>query len=259
LIAQLTRGRGPIGFLETRYHVVERLRSATAGGTTIVRDATSALGAVRGVATSLLGVVVIAFLTLFMLLEGPEWRRRVLALTPEPGRPALERVGAGVYRCVAGFVSGNLVASLLAGCVATVIVLVAGVPYALPLGLFVAIVDLVPFAGPIVATVVVSAVALADSAGTALVVLLLLTGYHVVEGHTVRPLLYGRGVALSPLTVLVALLLCTEVFGLLGTLLAIPIAGTVSVVLAELLGPRAEPGFPTDPYADPTRSQRART
>jgi predicted PurR-regulated permease PerM len=240
LVAQLIQGRGPLGFLETKYHVVERVRAATSsGGTSLLNDAASAVSAVRGLATSVFGIVVIAFLTLFMLLEGPAWQGRVVALAPERNQALVERIGAGVYRCIAGFVTGNLLASLLAAVVVTVVMLVAGVPYALPLGLFVGIVDLVPFIGPVVATLVVSMVALAQGTETALTVFVLLVAYHMIEGHTVRPLLYGRAVDLSPLAVLVSLLLCTEIAGILGALAAIPIAGTIGVVVRELV-PRDE-------------------
>jgi predicted PurR-regulated permease PerM len=236
LVADLTDGRGPLGFLETKYHVVERVRDATQGDTALTREASSAVRALRDVATSIFGVVVVSFLTLFMLLEGPEWRRRVMALTPERHRPAVQRVGTGVYRSVAGFVTGNLLASLLAGIVVTGVMLVAGVPYAVPLGLFVAIVELVPFIGAFVATLVVTAVALTQGSATAIAVFAVLVAYHMVDGHILRPLLYGRAVALSPLTVLVSLLVCTELAGVLGALAAIPVAGSVNVVLREAAG-----------------------
>jgi predicted PurR-regulated permease PerM len=241
LVADLTRGRGPLGFLETKYHVVERVRRATSQGTALQREATSAVSALRGIASTLVEVVIIAFLALFMLLEGPDWRRRAVALTPARHRPAVERVGAGVYRCITGFVTGNLLASLLAAVVATVMMLVAGVPYALPLGLFVGIVELVPVIGPTVATLVVTAVALTRGTGTALAVFALLAAYHAVEAHTIRPLLYGRAVALSPLTVLIAIVLGTDVAGILGAVMAIPVAGSLGAVLRELLAqPRGE-------------------
>jgi predicted PurR-regulated permease PerM len=236
LVADLTDGRGPLGFLETKYHVVERVRDATQGDTALTREASSAVSALRDVATSIFGVVVVSFLTLFMLLEGPEWRRRVMALTPERHRPAVQRVGTGVYRSVAGFVTGNLLASLLAGIVVTGVMLVAGVPYAVPLGLFVAIVELVPFIGAFVATLVVTAVALTQGSATAIAVFAVLVAYHMVDGHILRPLLYGRAVALSPLTVLVSLLVCTELAGVLGALAAIPVAGSINVVLREAAG-----------------------
>jgi predicted PurR-regulated permease PerM len=114
------------------------------------------------------------------------------------------------------------------------------VPYAVPIGLFVAIVELVPYLGPLVATVIVTAMALTVGVTTALVTLGLLLAYHAVEGHTLRPVLYGRAVKLSPLVVLVAILLGTEIAGILGALIAIPVAGSIQVVIGELIQRRDE-------------------
>jgi predicted PurR-regulated permease PerM len=240
LVADLTRGHGPLGFLETKYHIVEQVRTATtnlgAGG--VLGDASSALTAVKDLATTLAGLVIIAVLTFFMLLEGPRWRRQVVELVPDRNRPAVARIGSGVYRAIGGFVTGNLLASLLAGAVATTIMLVTGVPYAIPLGLFVVIIELVPYVGPVVATVLVSGVALTQGTATALVVFVLLLVYHLFEGHTLRPLIYGRALKLSPLTVLLAIVVGTEIAGILGALAAIPIAGSIRVIVVELLAQR---------------------
>lgn len=242
LVDDLTKGHGPLGFLERKYQVVERVRSATTGQSAngLLGQAGSALTAVKGIATTVVGAIIIAFLVFFMLLEGPEWRRRCTELIPEHSRGVVERIGAGVYRSVGGFVTGNLVASLLAGLVATIIMLVTGVPYAVPLGLFVAIIELVPYVGPLVATFVVTAVALTVGVTSGLVALGLLVAYHVVEGHTLRPVLYGRAVKLSPLAVLVAILLGTEIAGILGALIAIPVAGSIQVIIEELIREREE-------------------
>jgi predicted PurR-regulated permease PerM len=242
LVDDLTKGHGPLGFLERKYQVVERVQSATTGpnADAVLGQAGSALAAVEGIAATVVGSIIIAFLTFFMLLEGPDWRRRCNELIPETNRGVVERIGAGVYRSVGGFVTGNLVASLLAGLVATGIMLVTGVPYAVPLGVFVAIIELVPYVGPLVATVVVTAVALTVGTVSALVALALLLVYHAVEGHTLRPYLYGRAVKLSPLAVLVAILLGTEIAGILGALIAIPVAGSVQVIIRELLQRRED-------------------
>jgi predicted PurR-regulated permease PerM len=89
------------------------VRSATTGKSAggLLGEAGSAFSAVKGVATTVVGLIIIAFLTFFMLLEGPEWRRRFMELIPEKNRLAAERIGAGVYRSVGGFVTGNLLAS----------------------------------------------------------------------------------------------------------------------------------------------------
>jgi predicted PurR-regulated permease PerM len=67
-----------------------------------------------------------------------------------------------------------------------------------------------------------------------------LLAYHVVEGHTLRPVLYGRAVQLSPLAILIAILLGTEIAGILGALIAIPVAGSVQVIIGELIQRRDE-------------------
>ena len=234
LVNDLTRGRGPLGFLERRYHIVEQVRAATSRPDA----ATPALGVARGVATTLGGIVIIAFLTLFMLLEGPDWRRRIVELVPDRHRPPVERIGAGVYRSVSGFVTGNLVASFLAGVFAAIVLLVIGVPYAIPLGLFTAIVELIPYIGPTVVTIVLPLVALTVGPIAALVVFTLMLLYHVVEGHSLRPLIYGRALKLSALAVLIAILLGAEVAGILGVLAAIPVAGSIQVIIGEVIEQR---------------------
>jgi predicted PurR-regulated permease PerM len=240
LVGELTRGRGPLGFLERRYHVVEQVTNATTrqGSAGLSGAATPALGVAKGVATTLGGIVIIAFLTLFMLLEGPEWRERFTDLIPERHRAPVERVGAGVYRSVNGFVTGNLLASFLAGVVATIILLIVGVPYAVPLGLFTAIIELMPYIGPAVVTILLSLVALTTGTVAAIVVFGALLVYHMVEGHTLRPLIYGRALKLSALGVLIAIILGTEIAGILGALVAIPVAGSVQVIITELLDQR---------------------
>jgi predicted PurR-regulated permease PerM len=250
LVDDLTKGHGPFGFLERRYHIVEYVREATTRQSTdaLTGAATPALGIAKGVATTFTGMVIISFLTLFMLLEGPEWRQRITGLIPERHLAPTERIGAGIYRSVRGFVTGNLVASFLAGIVATVILLVVGVPYALPLGLFTAIIELIPYIGPAVVTVLLSLVALTESPLEAAIVFALLLLYHLIEGHTVRPLIYGRALQLSALAVLMSIILGTEVAGILGALAAIPVAGSVQVIISEVLDERerrrSAPGTP---------------
>ncbi len=239
LVADLTKGHGPLGFLETKYQVVERVRSATSGqGSSVSGAAAPVLSVVQGVASTVIGVIIIAFLTLFMLLEGPEWRHRFEELIPERNRAPVARVGAGIYKAVGGFMIGNLLASFLAGVVAAIILVVAGVPYAVPLGLFVVLIELVPFVGPLVATIVLTSVALTQGVVPGLIVLGAILVYHMIEGHTLRPMIYGRAVRLSPLAVLIAIVLGTEIAGILGALAAIPVAGTVQVVFAELIAHR---------------------
>jgi predicted PurR-regulated permease PerM len=119
---------------------------------------------------------------------------------------------------------------------------------------FVAIIELVPYVGPVAATVLVSGVALTQGTATALVVFVLLVVYHLIEGHALRPLIYGRALKLSPLTVIVAIVVGTEIAGILGALAAIPIAGSIRVIVVELLRQRngRDPGTVLDREQTPS-------
>lgn len=238
IVQDLTKGQGPLGFLERKYHVVEQVSKLT-DQVSAPGVAAPAIGVAKGVATTIGGLFIIAFLTLFMLLEGPRWRARVTDLIAERHRASCERVGAGIYRSVSGFVTGNLLASFLAGIVATIVLLAASVPYAIPLGLFTAIIEVIPYIGPVVVTLLLSLVALTVSPVAAAVVFGAMLLYHLIEGHTLRPLIYGRALNLSALAVLVAIILGTEIAGVLGALAAIPVAGSIQVILAEILEQRA--------------------
>lgn len=241
-VSKLSRGTGPAGFLERKYHVVQRLHTATSGhgSTSLTGAALSGLSVLKGLISSVVGAIIVGFLTLFMLLEGPAWRARLTGLLPERNRTSAERIGSGIYQAVGGFVAGNLLASLAAGVVATVLLLLTGVPYALPLGLFVVIIELVPYIGPVVVTVLLSLVALTQGLVPGLVVFGVLLAYHIIEGHTLRPLIYGRALKLSALAVLIAIVLGTEIAGILGALAAIPVAGAIQVIATELLRQRSE-------------------
>ena len=247
IVQDLTKGRGPLGFLERKYHVVEQVTKLTnkVSGPGV---AAPALGVAVGVATTIGGIFIIAFLTLFMLLEGPDWRARITDVIADRHRASAERIGAGVYKSVSGFVTGNLLASLLAGIVATIILLAVGVPYAFPLGLFTAIIEVIPYIGPAVVTLLLGLVALTVSPLAAAIVFGSMAVYHLVEGHTVRPLIYGRALNLSALAVLIAIILGTEIAGILGALAAIPVAGSIQVILNEILEQRGarEPAVAAD-------------
>jgi predicted PurR-regulated permease PerM len=183
-------------------------------------------------------MVIVAFLTFFMLLEGPVWIRPLDQVLLEATRPRWERVAYGIYRTVGGFVSGNLVASVLAGLSATAVLMATGIAFAVPLGLLVAFLELLPIFGMIVALLVMAAVSFSHSVVAGIVVVGFLFLYHQFEVYFLRPLIYGRTIELSPLAVLVAVVIGTELAGVLGALAAIPVAGAANVVLCEVLRAR---------------------
>ena len=131
--------------------------------------------------------------------------------------------------------SGNLAISLIAGVVTTAVLLGVGVPFAVALGLLVAILDLIPLAGATIAAILVSTVAFLDSTTSGVIVLIFFIVYQQLENHVLQPIVYGRTVQLSPLVVLMAVLIGAELAGVIGALAAIPVAGTVQVLLVDWL------------------------
>jgi predicted PurR-regulated permease PerM len=239
-VEDLTHGKGSLGFLERDYHVVERVRDAVKsnGAGQIAGGASTALSITKSLVTTVVAVVTIIFMTFFMLLEGPSWMERAYALLPPASQGRWREVARRIYETVGGYVTGNLLISVIAGATATVVLLVLGVPYALALGLLVAILDLIPLAGATLAAIIVSLVALTVSLTDFLVVGGFFVVYQQLENHLLQPLVYGRTVQLSPLLVLVSVLLGVEIAGVLGALGAIPIASTLQILLADWLAHR---------------------
>ena len=239
-VHELTHGRGRLGFLERRYHVVEKVQEQvkTGGATKVLGLSGAALAITKSVITIIAATVTIVFLTFFMLLEGRSWIDRVYSLFPQESQPRWRRVGGEIYRTVGGYVTGNILISLIAGASITVVLLVMGVPYAVALGLIVAFLDLIPLAGATVAGVIVCFVAFLHTVPAGIVVLVFFVVYQQIENHFLQPVIYGRTVQLSPLAVLVSVLVGAELAGILGALAAIPVAGSLQVVLRDQLAAR---------------------
>ena len=242
-VEDVSEGRGPLGDLAERYDIVERVRAAAEGGGAagVLGLSDTAISITSKIVTAIVAAVTIAFMTFFMLLEGPRWLDRFFALMPEHSEERARRVGMEIYRTIGGYVTGNLLISVIAGVVSTLVLLVCGVSYAVALGLLVAILDLVPLAGATLAAILVTTVAFIDQGVViGLIVLAFFIVYQQVENHVLQPLVYSRTVQLSPLAILIAVLIGAKLAGVLGALGAIPVAGTIQVLILEWLRARRE-------------------
>jgi predicted PurR-regulated permease PerM len=234
-VNDITKGRGRLGFLETKYHIQERIQKAVSegGATKVLGLSGVAINVAKGVITIVVATVTIIFMTFFMLLEGPIWVERFYGALPAASRPRWRKVGHDIYRTVGGYVTGNLLISLVAGGSTTIVLLILGVPYAVALGLIVAILDLIPLAGATIAAILIGIVAFLHSVPAGIIVIVFFIVYQQVENHLLQPLVYGRTVQLSPLTVLVSILIGAELAGVVGALGAIPVAGSIQVLILD--------------------------
>jgi predicted PurR-regulated permease PerM len=246
-VHDLTKGRGRFGFLETKYHVVERLEHyiKQGGAKKLLGFSGVAVSVTKGVLSFIVGSVTVAFLTFFMLLEGPAWMERFYGLLPPESQPRWRKVGQDIYRQVGGYVTGNLAISLIAGSLATFVLLLLGVPFAVALGLLVGLLDLLPLVGATIAAVIVVAVGFLHSLVAGIVLIVFFIVYQQIENHILQPLVYNRTVSLSPLAILVSILIGAQLAGVLGALAAIPVAGAIQVLIVDFLRHRREKAIET--------------
>jgi predicted PurR-regulated permease PerM len=260
LLDKLAHGQGRLGFLEQRFHVVERAREAVGShdAADVIGSGTSAVGVLRGVIATGAAVAAVAFLTLFVSLGGRAWFEAFLDVLPPSARVRCRRTGSGIASAIGGYVTGNLLISLVAGAFTTLILLILGVPFAVPLGVLVALFDLIPLVGATLGTVIVAAVALTNGLATMAIVVAAMFLYQQVENHTLQPLVYHRTVQLSPLAIAVSVAAGAELGGVIGALLGIPAAGAIKVVTRELVawrrGQDAPPPSPRERRREIARS-----
>jgi len=241
-VDQVTHGRGRLGFLETKYQVVEKVRKAVkeGGASSVLGLSGAAVAVTKSIISIIAATVTIVFLTFFLLLEGGAWMDRIYSLFPQRSQPRMRHIGDEIYRTVGGYVTGNLLISLIAGGSITIVLLIVGVPYAVALGLIVAFLDLIPLAGATIAGVIVGVVAFIHSVPAGIVVVAFFIVYQQLENHFLQPVIYGRTVQLSPLAVIVSVLVGAELAGILGALAAIPVAGAIQVILRDVLAHRGD-------------------
>jgi predicted PurR-regulated permease PerM len=194
-------------------------------------------GGVVGSVTALLSVLLLTF---FLLLDNDRFIDAGLNLFNPAQRPRLRRLLAESAGAIHGYVNGNLAISLVAGVAAFIALTILGMPYAVALALIVALFDLVPLVGGILGAAIVVLVALFVDPVKAGILAVYFLVYQQVENNVLQPLVYGRSVKLHPLAIFLAVLAGGELLGILGALLAIPVAEIIRILAAEWLASRAK-------------------
>jgi predicted PurR-regulated permease PerM len=199
---------------------------------------TPALGVARQVFNGLLAFVTILVLTFLMLLRGPEITAGILTLIPDRHRNRVRLVSADAAKAVSGYMIGNFLISIIAGLATYVFVLIVGLPSPEVLALWVAFADLIPMVGATLGAIPAVLVAFLQSTPVGIATLIFFIVYQQFENHVLQVTVMSRTVDVNPLMVLVSVLAGIELFGFLGALLAIPVAGVIQVVVRNLYDER---------------------
>lgn len=236
LLDQTKAGRGPLGGLLQRTHALTYLQSHQAKISAYATGLTTpAAGVLKGVASGVAGLVTIFVLSLLMVLEGPKMVDGILNLIDDPRRrERISKVSADCAKSITGYISGNLLISVICGVLTYATLKFTGVSFAGLIALFVAVADLIPLIGATLGAIVALIAAAVHSVTALIIVAIFFVLYQQLENHVLQPLILARTVKLNPLAVLVAILVGVELSGILGALLAIPIAGIIQVIIRDV-------------------------
>jgi predicted PurR-regulated permease PerM len=235
LVADARAGRGPVGGLLERTNALQYVQDNQDRIKALARGLTTpAAGVLTGVATGIAGIVTIFVLAYLMVLEGPKVVDGSLNVLDPSRRDRVRRVSHDCARSITGYLSGNLLISVICGITTYIVLLIMGVPFAGLIALFVAVADLIPLVGATLGAVVAVIAAAIHSVPALIVVAVWFLIYQQLENHLLQPVILSRTVKLNPLTVLIAILLAVELAGILGAFLAIPLAGMAQVVVRDL-------------------------
>jgi len=181
-------------------------------------------------------LIVVPVLAAYMLLDAESIKENFLGLVPAKYRPKTEAIIADLDHVVGGFIRGQLIDGSILGAMLTVMLSIMHVPYALLIGVVSGALNFIPYAGAVIALVPAVLLAFAANGLTnALIVAVLIGVIHQIDGNFVAPRVLKENVGLSPFWIVISILVFSEMFGLIGTFLAVPTAAMIRVLREHLL------------------------
>ncbi|MFL6150352.1 MAG: AI-2E family transporter [Pseudonocardiaceae bacterium] len=238
ILARLQTHQPILGQLGTRFQLQQRLEQTLSGDVSGLFH--GLLGAGQVVFNALSSTGIVAVLIVYFVADLPRIRTTLYRLVPNSRRPRAILLGDEIFAKVGGYVLGNLLTSLIAGSLTASFLAIVGVPYPLLLGVFVAIVDLLPVIGSAIAGVVVCLVALSVSLPVCLATIGFFIVYRLAEDYLIVPRIIGQAVKVPAVVTVVAALLGGALQGIVGALVAIPAAAALLLLTQEVLFPRLD-------------------
>ena len=222
------------------YGVIDRAQTYVTSGDLGQRMFGGIVGVGRVVLNAVFSALSLLIMTLYFLAALPSMKRQAYRLVPASRRERVTLLSDEVINRIGGFISGALTVAFIAGFTSYVFLLIIGLPYALALALFVALLDLVPLIGATIAAVVVSLLGFTESVVVGISCVVFYIAYQQFENYVVYPRVMRRAVDVPAPVTVVAVLLGGALLGVVGALLAIPVAAAVLLVLRQVAIPRMD-------------------
>jgi predicted PurR-regulated permease PerM len=234
-VSEARAGRGPVGKLVKRYDLDQRIEENRDRLNQALRtSADSAVRWVQKIFAGLVSLVTVLVLAILMILYGPDLLTSGLGALSPPKRDRVTVVAKDCGRAITGYVMGNLLISVVAGTVTFLGLWAFGVPFKGVLALFVAFTDLIPLVGATLGAIPTLFVAFLHSTTAGIGMLIVYIVYQQFENHVLQVAIMSKTVHINQLVVLVSVLIGVELYGIVGALLAIPVAGILQVIVRDL-------------------------
>src|ERR671910_671383 len=235
-IKSLAKDNGLGGLFQRFSDQLDELRKRLGA---VLQNLLSASGQIAlSVAGLLAALATVLTLTFFLLLGSERYVNAGVGLFAERHQPLVRRLLSKSAGAISGYITGNLAISVICGITTFIVLLLLGMPYAAPLALLVAVLDLIPLVGATLGGALLVIVGLFVEPWKAVVLLVYIVVYQQVEGSVLQPIVYSKAVQLNGLVILIALLVGGQLLGIPGALLAIPVAEIIRIVVTELVAYR---------------------
>lgn len=223
--------------LDEKYDVISKLKERAEELPSRIGDAATLLSDLGlGLVNSGFALVNILILSVFLVSSGPRWAARLVEMQPEERRDRLDRTLRRIADAVGNYMGGALLQATIAAIVTYIVLTILGVPFAAPLAIVVGAFDLIPLIGATIGAGIVVLVTLFTDFPTATIVWVLWSiVYQQVENNVIQPQIQRRAVEVHPFVVIMAVLCGSTLFGVLGALLAIPVAAAIQIAALEFL------------------------
>lgn len=238
------RANSTIARFDDQYGIIakvqERLTSRVQDGKLVFSAFGGVVGVGRSVISGVFSAITVLILTLYFLAALPKITATTYRLVPASRRQRVQLLTDEILQRVGGYVGGQLTVASLSGLSTLVITEILGVPYAISLAMVVALFGLIPLIGATLGAVVVVIVGLSQSVSTAVILFVFYLIYQQFENYVIYPRIMKRSVDIPAAITLVAALVGASLLGLLGGLLAIPMAAAALLIIQQVVIPRAE-------------------
>jgi predicted PurR-regulated permease PerM len=256
------RNNDRIAKFDDKYDITPRLQEEAKKLPDKLGDAAGALQSIAaGAFNAAFQLLTILTMTFFLLLDGRRMAGFCLRRFGGEHEQRLHGVASRIYKSTAGYVAGALTITSINGFLTFVILTILGVPFAVPLAVLMSFFGLIPLVGATIGGVIILLVTLfTDFPQATIIYGIVLILYQQVENNVLQPFIFKRTVNVHPLAVIVAILAGSSILGVVGALVAIPVAAAIQIMLREFYGEEPDPDAgltaPDPPPPEPPKTRR---